>query len=129
MVTSPCELRPPVRFLVSVSDFSGVCLVISLLSSIVKKRRAGVYGLNVFSAIFASYRLQILRVLDHFFAFGEPDVSLLPVGPKAFGTAAATQLAVVDRRANVIDLHFKNPLYRFLDFSLRRLAIDFEDDR
>src|SRR5580704_3231704 len=53
-VTSPCELRPPVRFFDSTSDFSGVCLVISLLSSMVKKRRAGVYGLNVFSAILAS---------------------------------------------------------------------------
>src|ERR1700734_623439 len=51
-VTSPCELRPPVRFFDSTSDFSGVCLVMSLLSSIVRKRRDGVYGLNVFSAIF-----------------------------------------------------------------------------
>src|SRR5580704_6408375 len=54
IVTSPCELRPPVRFLLSVNDFSGVSFVISLLSSIVRKRRDGVYGLNVFSAIFAS---------------------------------------------------------------------------
>src|SRR5580692_5944226 len=50
-VTSPCELRPPVRFFDSTSDFSGVCLVMSLLSSIVKKRREGVYGLYVLSAI------------------------------------------------------------------------------
>src|ERR1700691_4018307 len=55
-VTSPCEFRPPVRFCTSTSDFSGVCLVISLLSSIVRKRRDGVYGLNVFIAIIASYR-------------------------------------------------------------------------
>src|ERR1700758_5639092 len=54
-VTSPCEFRPPVRFFDSVSDFSGVSLVISLLSSMVRKRRDGVYGLNVFSAIVASY--------------------------------------------------------------------------
>src|SRR5579863_3712694 len=66
-VTSPWELRPPVRFFASVSDFSGVSFVISLLSSIVRKRRAGVYGLKVFSAIVASC-LQILRVLDHFLA-------------------------------------------------------------
>jgi hypothetical protein len=31
-------------------------LVISLLSSMVRKRRDGVYGLNVFIAIVASYR-------------------------------------------------------------------------
>src|SRR5580704_13523301 len=55
-VTSPCEFRPPVRFCTSTSDFSGVCLVISLLSSMVRKRRDGVYGLNVFIAIVASYR-------------------------------------------------------------------------
>src|SRR5260370_23458565 len=53
-VTSPWSLRPPVRFFDSVSDFSGVSLVISLLSSMVRKRRDGVYGLNVFSAIGAS---------------------------------------------------------------------------
>ncbi len=53
-VISPWELRPPVRFFDSVSDFSGVCLVISLLSSMVRKRREGVYGLNVFSAILTS---------------------------------------------------------------------------
>src|SRR5271169_6255074 len=55
-VISPWELRPPVRFFDSTSDFSGVCLVISLLSSMVRKRRDGVYGLNVFIAIVASYR-------------------------------------------------------------------------
>src|ERR1700723_3221341 len=53
-VISPCEFRPPVRFCDSTSDFSGVCLVISLLSSIVRKRRDGVYGLNVLIGIGAS---------------------------------------------------------------------------
>src|ERR1700688_2536591 len=51
MVISPHALRPPVRFFGSTRAFSGVCLVISLLSSIVIKRRDAVYGLNVFSAI------------------------------------------------------------------------------
>jgi hypothetical protein len=45
-----------VRFFDSVNDFSGDSLVISLLSSIVRKRRDGVYGLNVFSAMVASCR-------------------------------------------------------------------------
>src|SRR5271155_3330294 len=53
-VISPCEFRPPVRFCDSTSDFSGVCLVISLLSSMVRKRRDGVYGLNVLIGIGAS---------------------------------------------------------------------------
>src|ERR1700730_58166 len=90
-VTSPWELRPPVLFFDSVSDFSGVCLVMSLLSSIVRKRRDGVYGLNVFSAIVASslrpgafahrnFRyLEIFRVFDHFFARRQLDVRLLPI--------------------------------------------------
>src|SRR5271154_2956587 len=97
-VTSPCEFRPPVRFFDSVSDFSGVCLVMSLLSSIVRKRRDGVYGLYVLSAIIdclllylrdplrpSTPQLQILGVLDHLFAFGQPDVSFLPIAPMSFG--------------------------------------------
>src|SRR6476646_8205481 len=51
MVISPWALRPPVRFLGSTKAFSGVSLVISLLSSIVRKRRDAVYGLKVLSAI------------------------------------------------------------------------------
>src|ERR1700730_10512121 len=57
MVISPCELRPPERFFGSTSDFSGVCLVISLLSSMVTKRRDAVYGLKLFSAITLSFPL------------------------------------------------------------------------
>src|SRR5271156_4836732 len=66
-VTSPWEFRPPVRFFDSVSDFSGVCLVISLLSSIVRKRRDGVYGLNVLIGIGASTYplLTLLLNLSH----------------------------------------------------------------
>src|ERR1700675_5003646 len=116
-VISPCELRPPVRFCTSTSDFSGVCLVISLLSSMVKKRRDGVYGLNVFIAIVASYRfpsnclaswllvpaitcrqlpahsklniskLNILGVLDHLFAFLQPHVRFLPIAAETFGAS------------------------------------------
>src|ERR1700722_13347564 len=53
LVISPCELRPPERFLDSTKDFSGVCLVTSLLSSMVMKRLEAVYGLKLFSAIAA----------------------------------------------------------------------------
>src|SRR5271155_1097907 len=90
-VISPWELRPPVRFFDSLSDFSGVCLVISLLSSIVRNRRDGVYGLNVFSAIVASCSeqgLQILRVLDHLLARCQPDVRLLPIAAETFRSPA-----------------------------------------
>src|SRR5260370_16889907 len=57
IVTSPWALRPPERFFGSTSAFSGVCLVISLLSSMVTKRRDAVYGLKLFSAITLSFPL------------------------------------------------------------------------
>src|SRR6201987_2010201 len=134
-VTSPCELRPPVRFFDSTSDFSGVCLVMSLLSSIVRKRREGVYGLNVLSAIIDCLllysresglapvyaALQILGVLDHLFAFRQPDICFLPFAPVSFGAASAAKLAMKIRRAHVVHFHFENALHRFFDFSLRRV--------
>src|SRR5215467_6530604 len=86
--TSPWLLRPPERFFGSRSAFSGVSLVISLLSRTVMNRLDAVYGLKLFSPIAAScpsktfsYRwflsgpeLQVVRVLDHLFACGELDV-------------------------------------------------------
>src|SRR5690348_14844736 len=103
IVTSPCALRPPVRFLDSVSDFSGVCFVISLLSSIVRKRRAGVYGLNVFSAIFTSYKFSAYSII-----FSPP------------------QFPVLNRGPHVIDLYLNTPLHGFLDFGLRGRVRHFE---
>src|SRR5208282_4590869 len=131
-VISPWELRPPVRFFDSLCDFSGISFVISLLSSIVRNRRDGVYGLNVFSAIVAScseQSLQILRVLDHLFARCQPDVRLLPIAAKTFRAPAAAELSVIDRGAHVVDLHLEDALYGFLDFGLRRVLGDFEHDR
>src|SRR5208282_5410212 len=145
-VTSPCELRPPVRFCTSTSDFSGVCLVISLLSSMVRKRRDGVYGLNVFIAIVASYRfpsnsiarslalacrrlrshsklviekLNVLGVLDHLFAFFQPHVRLLPIAAETLSASPPAELAVKNCRAHVIHFHLENALHRFLDLGLR----------
>src|SRR3984893_17100996 len=92
---SPWLLRPPERFFGSSNAFSGVSLVIWLLSRTVINRRDAVYGLKLFSPIATSYlfarscrhyratstslltalgrvlqnSLQILRVLDHLFAF------------------------------------------------------------
>src|SRR5882724_6187122 len=87
---SPWLLRPPERFFGSSNAFSGVCLVIWLLSSTVMNRRDAVYGLKLFSPIAAlplkTFQLlpatawpcfaglQILRVLDHLFALGKLDV-------------------------------------------------------
>src|ERR1700739_4497751 len=52
---SPWLLRPPERFFGSRRLFSGVCLVIWLLSRTVINRRDAVYGLKLFSPISTSY--------------------------------------------------------------------------
>src|SRR5579871_2505840 len=57
---SPWLLRPPERFFGSSNDFSGVSLVIWLLSRTVINRRDAVYGLKLFSPI-ASLPLTFLR--------------------------------------------------------------------
>src|ERR1700677_1156779 len=50
-VNRPLLLRPPLRFLTSRSDFSGLLFVISSNAGSALKRDAGVRGLNVLSAI------------------------------------------------------------------------------
>src|SRR5262249_10078868 len=131
--TSPWLLRPPERFFGSRSAFSGVSLVISLLSRTVMNRLDAVYGLKLFSPIAAScpsktfsYRfafsqgpeLQVVRVLDHLFAFGELDVRFLPIAPVAFVLATAAHLAREVRSTNIRDLHLENLLHGFFDFGL-----------
>src|SRR5271157_429158 len=131
---SPWLLRPPERFFGSSSCFSGVCLVIWLLSTTVMKRRDAVYGLKLLSPISASIfqifpppwrtsqqlpGLQILRVLDHLLAFGELHVRLLPVAAIAFILAAAAHLAVKIGGAHSGHFHLEDLLHGFLDFGLR----------
>src|SRR6202008_4089444 len=69
--------------------------------------------------------LQILGVLDHLFALGQPDIGFLPVAPVSFSAASAAKLAVKIRRAHVIHFHLENALDRFFDLSLRRVRRDF----
>src|ERR1700723_2242498 len=105
----------------------------SLLSTSVKKRRDGVYGLNVFSAIVPScllhskIALQILRVLDHLFARRQLYVSLLPVPPVTFCTPAPPEFSVECRGSYCCYLHFENQLHRFFDFGFRRVGRNFEN--
>src|SRR5450432_2788500 len=61
--TRPVLLRPPLLRLPNVSDFSGVCLVISSRDTSVMKRRLGVVGLNVLSSMVLD-----LRVFRHLLA-------------------------------------------------------------
>src|ERR1700722_19428395 len=134
MTISPWLLRPPERFFGSSNAFSGVSLVIWLLSRTVINRRDAVYGLKLFSPISTSYlfarscfdyratstslltalgrvvqiqslsALQILRVLDHLFAFGELHVGFLPVLAVADALTAAPHLAYKMRGAHIVDL-------------------------
>src|SRR3984893_11888537 len=140
---SPWLLRPPERCFGSSRAFSGSCLVIWLLSRTVINRRDAVYGLKLLSAIAASYLLcldrgltaatqallQILRVLDHLFAFRQLHVGFLPIATIAFVLTAAAHLAVKIGGAHIIDLHFEDLLHRFLDLRLGRARRDFKDDR
>jgi hypothetical protein len=69
-------------------------LVISLLSSMVRKRRDGVYGLNVFIAIVASYRfpsncLASCSLTDRIAQLHLPAANS---GPTPNGTSPTTQL-------------------------------------
>src|SRR5258708_20449592 len=131
IVISPWALRPPVRFFGSTSAFSGVCLVISLLSSMVTKRRDAVYGLKLFSAITLSFplarpaglrcqpperrqpkpRLQIIRVLDHLFTGRQLYVSFLPVAPLAFPAASAPKLPAKNSPPHTSHLNFETLPY------------------
>src|SRR2546427_12425960 len=70
--------------------------------------------------------LQVLRVLDHLFAFGEFHVSFLPIAPVAFVLAAAAHLADKIRRADARNLHFEDLLHGFLDLRFRRADRNFE---
>src|SRR5881628_3574199 len=70
--------------------------------------------------------LQVLRVLDHLFAFGEFHVSFLPIAPVAFVLAAAAHLADKIRRADARNLHFEDLLHGFLDLRLRGAGRNFK---
>src|SRR5438105_4378852 len=62
---SPWLLRPPERFFGSRRFFSGVCLVIWLLSRTVINRRDAVYGLKLFSPISASCPAHLAAATSH----------------------------------------------------------------
>src|SRR6516164_1003092 len=67
--TSPRLFRPPERFFGSSKLFSGVSLVISLLSSTVMNRRDAVYGLKLLIPICASCLLKLPPHLAVYLAF------------------------------------------------------------
>src|SRR5262245_15857422 len=112
-VVWPLLLRPPVRFLGAVSDFSGRCFVISSKVRVLMKRRPGEVGENSFSGIVSG----LLEELDHLFALLQHDEGLLPVGPVPGVAALALQLAVHVGHAHRGHLHAEQALHRLLDRS------------
>src|SRR3981189_605687 len=111
-----------------------------LLSTPVMNRRDAVYGLKPFSPLAPSSLLtanlfqtvpvlQVLRVLNHLFAFGELDVRFLPIPPVAFVLAAAAHLAHKIRGAHRGYLHLENLLHGFFDLGLGGFRRNFKDYR
>src|SRR5580704_12317397 len=73
-----------------------------------------------------SPKLNVVGVLDHFFAFSQPHVRFLPIASESFSAPAPPELPMKICRANVVHFHLENPLHRFLDFSFRGVRGDFE---
>src|SRR5229473_793648 len=70
--------------------------------------------------------LQVLRVLDHLFAFGKLHVRFLPIAPVAFALAAAAHLADKICGAHGRDFYLENLLHGFLDLRLRGAGRNFK---
>src|SRR5215210_365275 len=121
-VTRPRLSRPPVFLRGSVSERSGVLLVISSNVRWVMWRRPGDVGLNFLSAI----SLCLVEELDHLLALLQDDVGLLPVRALAHEPALALHLAVDVGDADLLDLHAEEGLHRLLDLGLGGVAVDLE---
>src|SRR6478672_786852 len=116
-------LRPPVRFLGSTSDFSGVSLVMSWRDTTVWKRRVGVVGLYVLIAILD------LREIRHLLAVLQFHVSLLPVRAVAHESSPAAHLAFHVRRPHFGHFHFEQFLDGLLHLNLVGVRSDFKAQR
>src|SRR5215469_1392044 len=74
-------------------------------------------------------QLQILGVLDHFFAFRQPHVGFLPITPVPFCTPPAPKLSMKVCSSHVVHFHFENALHGFFDLGLRSIRSDLEHHR
>src|SRR5271157_2102304 len=126
-VMRPIELRPPDRFLLSTSDFSGFCLVISSRDTEVMKRREAVCGLYVLIGIFLAPL--DLREFGHLLARLQLDVSLLPVRLVAGEAPLAAEFAVHVGGPHFGHLHLEQLFHRGLHLRLVGPAVYFEAQR
>src|SRR6266404_2817493 len=76
-----------------------------------------------------SPRLQILRKLDHLFAFGQLYVGFLPVAAISFGLPAAAHFSVEICGTHAGYFHLENLLHGFLDLRLGSFGGNFEYHR
>src|SRR6266481_3548455 len=76
-----------------------------------------------------SPRLQILRKLDHLFAFGQLYVGFLPVAAIPFGLPAAAHFPVEICGTHAGYFHLENLLHGFLDLRLGSFGRNFEYHR
>src|SRR3954451_15904285 len=110
-VLRPYELRPPLFFRPSVSDFSGVVFVISAKSGYETKRIPGDVGLGLRTGM----RLALLEALErgedrNRVARADLDDGLLPRARAARGQPAPLGLGLHGRRADADDLDVKELL-------------------
>src|SRR3954447_15820292 len=119
LVMRPLLLRPPLLWILSSSDFSGVVLVTSSKSDPVTKRRPGDVGLYFLIPM----RLRPLEQLDRV-AGPQLDDGLLPAGPAAAGESAALRLAAHADGADVRDRDVEEVLDGLADLGLMRRVED-----
>src|ERR1700676_563495 len=119
----PVLLRPPLARLPFTRLFSGVCLVMSSRDTTVWKRRVGVVGLKLFTAILD------LRVLRHLLAGLEAYPGFFPVRAIARKLPAPAQLARRHRGANFRHLYLESRFNRVTDLGLIGIDCDLKAQR
>src|ERR1700676_4520143 len=74
-------------------------------------------------------KLQVLRILNHFFPGSQFHIRFLPVVPKTLGASPAAKFSMINRGAHAVELHLEDALDRLPDFRLRGFAGNLKDDR
>src|SRR3569833_1332343 len=125
----PRASRPPVRFLPSSSDFSGVSLVMSSRVRYVWKRRGGVTGLKLLIGIWFYLASLNLGVLGDLLSRGQPHIRFFPVRGVAGKTTPAAQLAHEVTGSHIGNLDAEHGLDRLLNLKQERLRMHFKAQR
>src|SRR5713101_6746727 len=117
--------KPPRRRIWIKALQSHLCLLPAHLSAACTCRSLLLFSFRVCNTN-PETRLQILRELEHFFAFGQLYISLFPVAAIAFGLPAAAHFSVEICGTHSGYFHLENLLHGFLDLRLGSLGGNFE---